>query len=162
MTAIDPQDQHADDELTARLRLAVTAADHPPTEVVDAAKAAFTWRTIDAELAELTYDSFVDADALVGVRGGDGPRQLSFERGELSLELEVVEVGGLRRLTGQVVSGPLAELSLQQSAADGSMAVPTDHLGRFHLDAVAAGPARFLFRLAGDVRTDVLTDWVTI
>lgn len=161
MTAIDPQDPQADDELTARLRLAV-AAERPPSEVVSAAKAAFTWRTIDAELASLTYDSSVDENALVGVRGGDGPRQLTFERGELSLELEVVEVGARRRLTGQVVSGPLAELSLQQSAADGSVPVPTDHLGRFHLDEVAAGPARFLFRLAGDVTTDVLTDWVTI
>ena len=162
MTAIQAHDdQVPDDELAARLRLAV-AADVPPAHVLIAAKAAFTWRTIDAELAALTYDSFVDDDALVGVRGSDGPRQLSFERGALSLELEVVEVGERRRLTGQVVASPLAELTLQHSASERSMPVPTDHLGRFHLDEVSAGPARFLFRLAGDVMTDVLTDWVTI
>ena len=161
MSEIERGDQVADDELTARLRLAVTS-DGPPAAVLDAAKAAFTWRTIDAELAALTYDSVLDDHALAGVRGGDGPRQLTFERGELSLELEVVEIGDRRRLTGQVVAGPLAELSLQHSDQSGALAVATDHLGRFHLDEVAPGPARFLFRLAGATTTDVLTDWVTI
>ena len=41
-----------------------------PADVVAAAKATFTWRTIDAELAALTFDSVADADALAGVRGG--------------------------------------------------------------------------------------------
>ena len=37
-----------------------------------AARAAFTWRTVDAELAELLHDSALDAGAAVR-SGSDGP-----------------------------------------------------------------------------------------
>ena len=53
-----------------------------------AARAAFTWRTVDAELAELLHDSALDAGAAVR-SGSDGPRMLSFRRAAVTLEVEI-------------------------------------------------------------------------
>ena len=62
-----PQD--GDDRLIEVLRRALAEADEVPTEVVAAARAAWTWRTIDAELAALVHDSTLDDQELAGVRG---------------------------------------------------------------------------------------------
>ena len=64
----------------AELRAIFSHVDPVPPLLDDAARAAFTWRTVDAELAELMRDS-ADASEEAGalVRGGGGPRQLSFE-----------------------------------------------------------------------------------
>src|SRR5262249_56172362 len=51
----------SDDELLAALRHAVAARQAVPAEFVAAAKNAFAWHNIDAELAQLTYDSIRDA-----------------------------------------------------------------------------------------------------
>ena len=56
------------------LARAVQAIEPVPADVVAAAKASFTWRTIDAELAELTFDSVADTDALVGRARGPAGR----------------------------------------------------------------------------------------
>ena len=46
-----------EDELLGELRLALGPV---PASFIDAGKMAFTWRSIDAELAALTYDSSRD------------------------------------------------------------------------------------------------------
>ena len=46
-----------DEELLAELRRAISARRAVPPEFVGAAKSAFMWHNIDAELAQLTYDS---------------------------------------------------------------------------------------------------------
>ena len=67
-----------DDDATteADLRALFAHVDPVPPLLDDAARAAFTWRTIDAELAELMRDS-ADAseEAALLVRSGGGPRQ---------------------------------------------------------------------------------------
>jgi hypothetical protein len=63
------------DQMLGRLRAVASRADPVPAGVVVAARGAFQWRTIDAELAELVYDSWVDDVALVGVRATGGPRR---------------------------------------------------------------------------------------
>ncbi len=57
----------SDEELLADLR-AAGRLDPVPTEAVAAVRAAFIRRTIDAELAELTYDSDMDDERLAAVR----------------------------------------------------------------------------------------------
>jgi hypothetical protein len=52
-----------DEELLAALREALAERQAVPPEFVEAAKNAFAWHNIDAELAELTYDSSRDAEA---------------------------------------------------------------------------------------------------
>ena len=58
----------ADEQLMQLTALALSDQEAVPAEVVAAAKAAWTWRTIDAELAELAHDSSLD-DALAGCEG---------------------------------------------------------------------------------------------
>jgi hypothetical protein len=146
-----------DEELAERLRAAAHSADAVPAEVVAAAKACFTWRTIDAELAELSFDSY--DDELVGVRGAGPTRSLTFERGDTVVELELEEsTGGTRRLTGQVSPVPVAAIELHQVGRADPVALAADQYGRFRAENVAAGPFRLLCRFAD--APVMFTDWV--
>ncbi|MET0326995.1 MAG: hypothetical protein ABW219_17400, partial [Ilumatobacteraceae bacterium] len=60
-----------DDELQAVLARALRTVDPVPDHVLAGARAAWTWRTIDEELAELVFDS---AAELTGVRSEDTAR----------------------------------------------------------------------------------------
>ena len=57
-----------DEELLAALRVALAERQAVPLEFVEAAKSAFAWHNIDAELAQLTYESNHDADAAPSTR----------------------------------------------------------------------------------------------
>src|SRR5262245_16021611 len=82
-------DHHHDrsEDLLDALRDALRLTDAVPAEVVSAAKESFTWRTIDAELAALSYDSVLTGE-LAGTRGQLDTRTLSFEFGPLTVEVE--------------------------------------------------------------------------
>ncbi|SDG50953.1 hypothetical protein [Pseudonocardia oroxyli] len=119
-----------DDELAAELAAAL-ADRRAPREVVEAAKGLFAWRTVDAELAALTYDSLVDG--LEGVvRGAAGPRALAFEAGDVEIEIEVVPGLDGRRLVGQLAPGGGAAVELVLGGE--SLALTADELGRFAAD----------------------------
>lgn len=149
------------ERLFEELRLAVREETVPP-EIVAAAKAVYSWRTIDAELAELAYDSSEDRE-LAGVRGQSGPRLLTFEAGESVIEVEVESSGRERRLTGQVVPAQAAHLELHRVDQDGALDLEVDDLGRFRADAVVPGRLRLLCRFAPDAGGGtLLTEWVLI
>ena len=78
------------EDLLAELRVAGLVVDPVPERVTFAAKASLAWRTIDAELAELTYDSVLDDDRLSLVRGATAARMLTFSAGELTVDVERV------------------------------------------------------------------------
>ena len=61
-----------DDALLAALREAITARDNVPARFVETGKNAYAWRNIDAELAQLTYDSVIDERMVAATRSGDG------------------------------------------------------------------------------------------
>ena len=65
-----------DDQLLDLVGRALRTAEPVPDRVVAGARAAWTWRTIDQELAELVFDSAVE---LTGVRSEDTARQLTFQ-----------------------------------------------------------------------------------
>src|SRR4051794_33213017 len=92
---IDPNDTHTPEDesagqtaaretaLLAELSEVFGHVDPVPPEVVAAARASFTWRTVDAELAvlaELAFDSLVDDTGGTLVRGAaaEQPRLLTF------------------------------------------------------------------------------------
>jgi hypothetical protein len=144
----------SDEELEARLRAVTGRVDPVPALVEEGARAAFGWRTIDADLASLLRDS---ADELVeaGVRGATVARQLSFEAEALGIELEVVETGPReRRIEGQLLPPVAATVVLERPGAE-PVSVEADELGRFVLDAVGAGTVRW--RVA-----DVVLPWTSI
>ena len=155
MNAQSPQD--GDEQLVDVLRRALVEAEEVPPEVVAAARAAWTWRTIDAELAELVHDSTVDDLALAGVRGAATVRALSFTVGEHFVELEVGEDGDRRSLVGQVT--PAREGGLDLEGADGraTLRLDVDALGRFTASRLAPG----LVRLRA-VDGALVTEWVSI
>lgn len=160
MTERSPLD---DDELLAMLGSAIAETDPVPELVLEAAKLVPGIAGIDAELALLTFDS--DRE-LAGVRGAGTGRQLTFEAGEIELELVVhtEEIDGRRALVfdGQVVPPWPLEVSL--IAADPfteSRSAQADELGRFRFVDVPAGAIRLAVR-AGDrqVRArPVVTSW---
>ncbi len=150
-----------DSELWEELRMAIQEADPVPPEVLRAARESFTWRTIDAELAALTYDSAVDGPATSVVRGSEGPRLLSFEASELSVELEVTAVGARRRLVGQLVPPQPARVEIRHHA--GRSLVEADELGRFRTEELAAGPSSLRCHLSDPSgAAPVVTDWVML
>lgn len=133
--------------------------DPVPPAVLEAARATFTWRTIDAELAELAFDSTFSDLALAGVRGGElGPRLLTFEAPQLTVELEVSEVGDARRFVGQLVPPTAAELEIRHPS--GATPVTADERGRFSADRIPAGPVSV--RVVRSGHDPVETDWITV
>jgi hypothetical protein len=144
------------DDLFARLKGVGRRVDAVPGHVVAAARASGSWHNIDAELAELVYDSLLDAE-LVGVRGGAATRQLTFETPGLSLEVEVA--GEPSRLNGQI--SPAQETDIEVRHADGSFTVRTDVLGHFRIEPLPPGPVSFAYQATGSKPT-THTDWVVL
>ena len=137
---------------------ALQAADGPPTQVVSQAKLVFTWRTIDAELAELTFDSVVDGE-LAGVRGFHAARNVTFETAAVVIDAEITAVGDHYDLVGTVM--PVVAATLSSQRGDGAETdVVVDEMGRFRVTGLAAGPLRFVVRAGQGTR--VVTDWVSL
>jgi hypothetical protein len=137
-----------DDRLLAALG-EVLDADEP----LDAATAAvieheaFAFRRVDTELAELLYDTAVEAE--VGVRGG-GPRALSFAvaGGELDVELQPDDT-----IVGRV-SPPDVGITVEGPA--GTVDLQPDHLGRF---VVTVPGSRLRFLLSPSAQR-LVTPWI--
>lgn len=147
-----------DDALTAELRTA-GQLDDVPLETMAAAKASFLWRTVDAELAELVGDSAEEDALLAGVRSTSTIRMLTFRSPTLTVEVEALDVGGRRRLIGQLVPPQGGRITVRHGG--GTPAVVADEFGRFTVDDVAPGPVSLhCSGVAGAGETT--TDWVVI
>lgn len=144
----------SDDQLLELLDAALDAADPVPEALLEAARAAFTWRTIDEELASLVFDSA--AEELAGVRSVDTARQLTFSTRGVEIELVVLSET-TRRIVGQLVPPRTAEIVLHHES--GERRSRSDDLGRFTIDAVPVGSVRLSFTLEGTV---VHTEWTII
>lgn len=147
-------DEMSDDELVALLGEAVAEGDAVSDRRRAAARGALTWRSVDAELAELLHDSALDAGAAVR-SSADGPRTLSFGSGGLTLELEVEGEDVLGEVVGADAG---ASVVLQRPEAD-DVTVPVDGAGFFRLAAVGQGSVRLVVT-AGE-RT-LTTPWFTL
>lgn len=162
MSEWDDLDALDDDALMALLDEAVTEADAVPDRRREAARAAFTWRSVDDELAELLHDSALDAGAAVrSSSGGPGPRSLAFGRSGLTLE---VEVDG-DQLLGEVIAvgeaasadGP-ASVTLQRPDTP-DVTTTVDAAGFFRFAGVGTGAVRFVVERGG---WSLTTPWVTL
>ncbi len=142
--------------LEEELRRAARLLDPVPERLVREAKYAFAFHTIDAELAELTFDSLAPEHA-AAVRGPAGTRLLTFESATLTVEIEIGGYGDARRLTGQLSPPRPADVDLR--CRHGETTVRADDLGRFACDGLAAGLLGVRCRTAEET---VVTDWVAI
>jgi hypothetical protein len=111
------------------------AVDPPPEHVTAHAREAFAWHGIDAELAELVYDSDA-APATAGVRGAADARQMTFRTPGLEIEVEV-ESEHARIVIGQLVPAQPAEIELRQESR--TVRAEADTLGRFSFDGITPG-----------------------
>lgn len=146
--------QWSDDEaLMAALKEAVAEAQAVPASMREAARAAYTWRTIDEELLELTHDSALAGAAQVR-SAADEVRVLSFTGEDVSLELEVE--GG--RVMGQVLPARAASIVLQAASGE-SVATDADASGFFTYDDVPRGLVRFSVTVEGKTS---LTQWAEL
>lgn len=143
-----------DDQLLAALGDAVRARQAVPDAFVEMGKGAYAWHHIDAELAQLTYDSRTDRIAAVRSETAS-VRALSFASAHLSMELEVTE----DCLLGQVIP-PRAGTLEAQTGTGARTRTTVDEIGCFAVDPIPASPFRLRFRAADG--TDVLTGWVTL
>ena len=127
-----------DAQLLAALGRAFDAVDPPPEQVLEQARNAFVWQSIDAELAELVYDSETSGD--MAVRGSD-TREVTFRAPGIEVEVMVVSEHH-RSLIGQVV--PAQEAAVELLHGGGAVSSRTDALGRFTFDRVAAGAVKLV------------------
>ena len=147
----EPSPEQLDDDLLDELRAVVNTTDPVPDRLVDSAKAAFSWRTIDEELAQLQFDSLADSEVLV--RSADTAVHLAFATSKAGINVEI----GDDALTGQVVPPAIAVRILMQSGEQ--IEVPCDELGQFTIARPTSGPIR-LIAVFDD--GDVMTEWFTL
>jgi hypothetical protein len=151
---LDPE-WNDDEKLIEALRDALTSAGEVPEAFVEAGKAAFAWRTIDAELAALTYDSAWDKlDAMVIRSESAILRSLTFASDGWTVELE---------LTPDAVLGQLdpPEAGTVRARGDGGTLATAeiDDLGFFVLRPPPAVPYRLVCTTTSG--TTILTGWIT-
>jgi len=124
-------------------------------KLIRAAQAAFTWRTVDADLEILSLETELAVSDTAQVRGtGQGsPRTFAFHGKRLSVEIEIDDDG----IVGQLTPPGPARVTLvtpdgPQAAAD------ADEVGCFTLPAPPAGPMRLDCQRGSD---RFLTEWTT-
>ncbi|WP_371667899.1 hypothetical protein OG985_09810 [Streptomyces sp. NBC_00289] len=158
---MDPEDEALGEEgfdgtefdadlLEEELRRAAAILDPVPAELGRIAVEAYALHDLDACIAELTFDSVVDA---LPVRGAaDVPRMLTFHSDGVTIDVEVSAQG----LMGQLLPPRAARIEVltgPQSAAP----LEADDMGRFASAAAPTGP--FALRLRTDGET-VVTEWL--
>ncbi|HEX2821532.1 MAG TPA: hypothetical protein VHO07_15375 [Streptosporangiaceae bacterium] len=147
-----------DEQLLAALREAMRAREAVPAGFVETGRSAYAWHNIDAELAQLTYDSSRerDRDVVASTRSEAASiRALTFTSPHLSLELEVTGDA----LLGQII--PLRSGTLEiQTRAGATTTTPVDEIGCFAIDPIPDVPFRLRCRTADGA--DVLTGWITL
>jgi hypothetical protein len=126
-----------------------------------AAADVFGWRDIDTELADLVYDSLLDADVAAHVRGADDQRLFTFRAGDMIIDLEVTRTGPARSVLGQIMPPQACLVDLRQQR--NVVTVTSDDLGRFRSEPLAPGPLSLrLHAPEGTSQPTVTTDWVSI
>ena len=146
-----------DEQLLAALGEALRARQEVPEWFVETGKNAYAWHNIDAELAQLTYDSDSDADRAraAAVRSEAASiRALTFTSARLSIELEVASDS----LLGQII--PPQAGTLEVHTAAGVTSSPADEVGCFVVEPIPNGPFRLRCRMNDGA--DVLTGWITL
>ena len=123
--------------------------------LIRAAQAAFTWRTVDADLEILSLEAelTVSDTALVRDAGQGSTRVFTFQGERLTVEIEIDDDG----IVGQLTPPGPARVTLV--TPDGPhTAVDADEVGCFSLPAPPSGPMR-LDCQRGSER--FLTEWTS-
>lgn len=142
-----------DEQLVADLAAAVEHAGAPSEQMVAAAEAAYSWRTIDAELAALTEDSFADG-AVLAHSAAAPVRTLVFLGSQLSMEISVSD----DQLAGQLAPAMAGTVTVSAPAGDLGQATIDDD-GHFALPRPDHGPLRLRVSTGSGA---LITEWVQL
>ena len=145
-----------DDVLLAALREALATHEAVPAWFVEAGKSAYAWHHIDAELAQLTFDSLRDAELTASMRSESASiRALTFQSARFTIEVEITDDA----LLGQLIppQGGTAELRTQ---AGHISTTSIDEVGCFVIEPKPDSP--FRLRVCTEGQADVVTGWLTI
>lgn len=144
----------SDEELLCELRAAL--GESPVDETaISAAQAAFTWRTVDAELEVLGLeDSLLNAGALVRDSGAESRHMLTFHGERMSVEIEIDDAG----MVGQLTPAEAGQVTLVTPAGP-QATTQADEVGCFAFPPPAPGPLRLDCRVGSE---HFVTEWVTV
>jgi hypothetical protein len=142
-----------EENLISLLRTGLDASDPAPADVTDFAKAALSWRDIDAELAQLSYDSSEEPAA---VRGVATARILAFQSSEWMVDLEYDPFSG--HLMGQIE--PPGQMTVELHVVGKVLRTESDDEGRFGFDGISNGPVALVIRIEGE--QVVKTEWIIL
>ena len=145
-----------DEQLLALLKEALQDNQTVPPDFFQTGRNAYAWHGVDDELAQLSYDSEQDRDAVAGVRAETAPiRALTFTSPHLTIELEV----GEDALLGQLV--PTGEGTIDVQIQTGVIAtVSVDEVGCFPISPIPPSP--FRLRCRSTAGPSVVTGWITL
>lgn len=146
-----------DEQLLAALGEAMKARQKVPSWFVETGKNAYAWHSIDADLAQLTYDSRTDrrAPAAAAARSEAASiRALTFTSARLRMDLEVAEGS----VMGQVTPARAGILEIHTKAEIRTTEV--DEIGCFAVNPVPATPFRLRYRTTDGA--DVVTGWIVL
>jgi hypothetical protein len=147
-----------DEELFERLRTVVEEIDPMPELLLASARAAFGLRRLDAELAELVRDSAEEErGALIAVRGEGDARLISFETGQIAVELQVTERGIVRDLVAQISGVDIGTAEVETPSSRYPAELEDSVIS---VDGVPAGHLRIHVHTAQG--RDLVTSWVRI
>lgn len=153
---MSPPTYQDDDALLAALGAALSSSATPASmaDLAAGARAAFSFRTMEEELAGLVYDSLLDTDPIGAGRAGKGTRTVVFESADVSVEMEITDDG----IVGQVA--PPIRADVFAEAADGSRTpVECDELGCFTIPAPSRGLLRLHITTSGST---AVTEWAQL
>jgi len=143
-----------DDALMQELKQALARSAPGSDAVLEAGRSAYTWRTVDEELARLTYDSVLDDGALV--RSTGSARNLVFEGDHLSVAVDILP----RRIVGQLVPAVRGDVVVQSRTGEVARGT-ADAYGCFTVDVGSTSDPLLRLRCTTASRT-VVTDWISI
>lgn len=128
--------RHSLDRLPVR---SIPADDAPPPDLIEGSKFVHDWHNMDAELAEIEFDSAVNTE-LAGVRSlGGSLRELTFVAGGRRLELEIEPGPNSVRITGRIEPPAVGSIQLLVGGDVFRGEMTSD--GTFEIDDVTHGTA---------------------
>jgi hypothetical protein len=155
------RDLDNDDVLQAALARAFDAVESGSSSAEQLARSAVELGRIDAELAELVSDSYIDVASALAVRatGVEEGRMLTFAGNGLTLDVDLPTDG--ETVLGQIeVDGAgdaFADAMVVIESAVGPTSLPVDEIGRFRAE-LGRGPIRVVATVGG---RSLVTPWIT-
>jgi hypothetical protein len=126
--------------------------------VAERGRSAYTWRTVDDELAlaVISFDSALDLEAPLRDGENNPQRVLIFDADGISVELEVSQ----DRIAGQIFPPSTGHVVIEmQRGPEGTITADADELGFFILPGGISGTVRLLCDTPG---AKLITEWVSL